>query len=426
MRFKISTVTHFDLLIIGGGLVGCALALALSEKKLKIGVLENKPWTTSKDESFTDVTAQRTLALSFSSYRILQSLGVWELIEPFAQPVRQVHVSSSGHFGAARILAEDHSLPSLGYVLPSNVLLANLQQKLLAKHTIQCMSEARWLDLQPLSQPNTAHYSLKVISSQGEPQTIHTQLLIAADGSDSPIRQALGINVQSKIYSQQALIGVVTLTSDHQGIAYERFTKNGAVALLPLRSDPINRYRCAFVWTVDNKDAEGLKRLTPSALCHEVQKAFGHRLGRFQTITQLGWQPLRSQWALEQIRPGLVLLGNAAHTLHPIAAQGLNMGLKDMAVLAQILVESTQKNTPLGDLTTLQKYLSWRSQEQKNIRLFTESLLILFADSLSPVILARNMALCGLDRLTPLKRQLATLGMGLYGRLPRLACGMKL
>src|SRR5262245_26502218 len=308
----------FDVLIVGGGLIGSTLALALAGQSMRVGVLEAGEWVSPHD-----LSQDRALALSLSSSRIFQTLGLWPQINAIATPITQVQISDAGHFGGAHISAADYRLPALGYVTPANQLLTILQKELRLKTDIHCFTSTSWDDLRPTENG----YEVDIHTAQGKSITLSTRLLVAADGSDSKTRRALGIGVKTVVYDEQAIVGTAVLTQDHHNIAYERFTKRGPLAFLPLKDDKEGRHQAAFVWTVSAQEAESWKHMRPDQLRAPLQQAFGNRLGRLQAITQFHLHPLRSQFAAEQILPGAVLLGNAAHTLHPVAAQGLNTSL---------------------------------------------------------------------------------------------------
>ncbi len=411
-----STVDEqFDVVVVGGGLVGCSLALALAKQPLKIALLEAKEFTASPpDLSATAPPPDRALALSYASIKIFQTLGVWSQINRFAEPISQVHVSDAGHFGSLRFRAEDFRIPALGSVVLASHLLAILQKNVTAQPSIHSLSSVH---IEQLSR-TTAGYQLNIRSFQGQ-QTLTSKLLVVADGSDSKTRKLLGIAVKEIEYREQALFGTVGLGSPHFNKAYERFTRSGPLAFLPLAND-----RCAFVWTVSPESAQRLMPLADDGFCEQLQAAFGYRLGRLQQLGQRQLYPLRSVFADEQIRSGLVLLGNVAHTIHPVAAQGFNLSLKDTVALAQVIIEAVDTGQSPGELVVLEKYLHWREQEQKAVRWFTDGLINLFSSRVLPIALLRDLGLCGVDVLPFAKKWVARAGMGMLGRLPRPVCGI--
>ena len=401
----------FDVLIVGAGLVGASLALALANQPLKIGMIEAHGMNLTANPH-----NDRALALTASSYRFFEALGLWTNIQPHAMPITQVHVSEAGHFGATRFAASDYSLPALGYVISASSLLGILQAKVLQQRSIQCLCPAHITRLERLGENGELGYQVHVQSPQGN-QTFTTQLLVAADGADSKTRRLLGISVLNQNYHQHAITARVTLASAHKGIAYERFTEYGILAALPFSS---NQY--AMVWTMDDRHMDELTQLDDTEFCQRLQHMWGYRLGRFMRVEQRSISPLRGAHAVEQIRPGAVLLGNAAHTLHPVAAQGFNLSVRDVAALAEIITEGLTSKQNLGAMSLLNRYGAWRQQEQALTMRCTHGLAALFSTQTFPLMWGRHAGLAALDILTPAKSYLAKQAMGLGGRLAKKVC----
>ncbi len=385
-----------SLAIVGGGLVGASLALAL-QKGAKA-----RDWTIELIEPFEPGNEYqpsydaRSTALSYGTRLIYQRLGVWDQIAERAEPITQIHVSDRGRAGATRLDARTQQVPALGYVVENawigHCLWQALDEKVVVRH---CPAEVE------LMKPQAGGYKLTLTDGV----SLECELAVLADGGRSALREQLGIGIRRTPYDQTALIANVTPGKPHDGQAFERFTDEGPMALLPL---PDNR--CALVWTRPDKDAARLTALPEAEFLSELQQAFGYRLGGFQQVGARHLYPLVLIEAEEQVRSGLVVLGNAAHSLHPIAGQGYNLSLRDTEALAAALLDSSAR---LGDLGTLQSYHRRQRADQRITVGFSDRLTQLFGDSSHLSIAGRNLGLLGLDLLPPAKTWFARQAMGL-------------
>ncbi len=403
----------YDILIVGGGMVGASLALALRHSGLRLGVIEAVPYGAVAQPSYDD----RSVALAYGSRRIYTGMGVWQRIEQAGvTPIRRIHVSDRGHFGSARLDSAAMGVEAMGYVVENRVLGAALMQLLAASENIHLISPAEVHDVE--FSAHAAHVSL---TQAGVSSQLSARLLVAADGGRSIVRTRLGITTTREDYAQCAVITNITLEHPHDGVAYERFTEHGPLALLPMSDN-----RCSMVWSLPPVEAERMLVLSDSEFLQELHTCFGDRLGAFVKTGKRRSYPLTRTRVDEQVRPRLVLIGNAAHTLHPVAGQGFNLGLRDVAALAQVLVDAQGAGNDLGDLVVLQRYATWRRRDNKAVSAFTDGLVRVFSNALPPVVMARNLGLLLLDLVPPAKRGLMRRTMGLAGRLPRLARGLPL
>jgi len=245
------------------------------------------------------------------------------------------------------------------------------------------------------------------------------KLLVAADGAQSPIREQLGIRTTRRDYRQTAIIANVTTDKAHDNVAYERFTDSGPLALLPMTGQ-----RSALVWTVHERQCEDIMALDDGEFLQRLQERFGYRLGRFTRVGRRHVFPLQLLQAAESVRPRLALIGNAVHTLHPIAGQGFNLGLRDVAALVDVLLDARRSGRDFGALEVLQRYADWRLADQRHVALFTDSMVRLFGQSFPPVAWLRDAGMLALDICPPAKRWFGRMTMGRAGRLPRLARGL--
>ena len=405
--------TDFDILIVGGGLVGASLACALRESGLSIGMIEAMTPALSEKPGFDD----RTLALAYGSRRIFEGLGVWNAIaDRGAAPIKRIHISDRGRFGATRLHARDVGLDALGYVVSAPVLGTSLYHAIAGRSNIHVLSPATVLSVE------IGDDAARVcVSAGGTEHDLRARLVVAADGANSPIREAAGIEASRVDYGQTAIVSAVATEYAHEGTAYERFTESGPLALLPAGSD-----YCAVVWTVAADQVDTVKAWDDETFRAKLQDCFGERLGRFLRVGKRQVHPLALTQVREHVRPRLVIVGNAAHTVHPVAGQGFNLGLRDVATLAEVLMEAVHAGRDIGDLTGLRRYADWRARDNKVVSTLTHSLIRVFSNDYWPVVCLRDAGLVAVDLLPPAKRGLIRVTSGLAGRLPRLACGLPL
>ncbi|WP_313327213.1 2-octaprenyl-6-methoxyphenyl hydroxylase [Stutzerimonas balearica] len=389
------------LAIIGGGLVGASLALALQAGARERGWMIQLIEPFAPGDEYQPSYDARSTALSYGTRLIYERLGIWAEIARRAEPIRRIHVSERGKFGATRLDASNEGVPALGYVV-ENAWIGHCLWQALDDTVITRRCPAEVAALEPIE----TGYRLTLADGA----TLDCALAVLADGGRSSLREQLGIHVRRRPYGQTALIANVTPGQPHQGLAYERFTEQGPMALLPLPDD-----RCALVWTRSHADAEQLALLDDRPFLEALQQAFGFRLGGFRQVGTRHLYPLALVEAEEQVRSGLVVLGNAAHSLHPIAGQGYNLSLRDVDALADALLSS---RAPLGDPALLHDYALRQQRDQWITVGFSDQVTRLFGDSGPFVSAARSLGLIGLDLLPPAKRWFARQAMGL-GVRPR-------
>ncbi|MEB0040291.1 MULTISPECIES: 2-octaprenyl-6-methoxyphenyl hydroxylase [unclassified Pseudomonas] len=392
-------MSRVNIAIVGGGLVGASLALALQAgakaRGWKIVLIE--PF--APGDSYQPSYDARSSALSFGARKIYERLGLWQHISRRAEPILQILVSDRGRFGAARLSAMEEGVPALGYVV-ENAWLGQCLWQGLDSDVISWRCPAEVKRMQPLGDG----YRLTL----DDETEVECDLAILADGGRSGLREQLGIGVTERPYNQSALIANITPSEAHCGQAFERFTDDGPMALLPL---PENR--CALVWTRTGMDAERLAALDERSFLSELQNVFGYRLGALQQVGARHLYPLKLVEAQEQVRPHLAVLGNAAHSLHPIAGQGFNLSLRDANALAEALLAS--KKLP-GDFATLQAYRECQRLDQLLTVGFSDQVTRLFGSAQPMVGAGRNLGLLGLDLLPPAKSWFARQAMGLGTR----------
>lgn len=393
--------TAYDLLIAGGGLVGGALALALEPLGLRIGLIE----PISETDRERAPQGDRALALSRQSVQTLKSLGLLTAEEDDASAIRRIHVSDRGHFGKVHLEAADCGVDRLGQVVRARRLEKDLSDRLREQASLEVFCPARILSL--ASSREEVLVSLR--DDQGD-RVLSAPLLVAADGAQSSVRGLLGIQQDQRDYEQTALVTEVTVGQDPQGTAFERFTPDGPLALLPLGPK-----RCSVVWTLAKTRAEQVLLENEAQQTQTLQEAFGHWLGPLRLAQGLTAFPLRLIQAKTMVEGRVVLIGNAMHTLHPVAGQGFNLGLRDAMVLADHLATHRQLKGDLGDPAFLGRYARSREKDLKTVVRFTDGLVQLFSIDRGPLVAGRTLALMTLDRLPFIKRRLMGRAMG-YGQ----------
>ena len=403
------TDQHYDIVIAGGGMIGTSLALALQPLRLRVAVVEAVARQESGQPSFDD----RTTALSRSTQRMFEAMGIWEEVVAASTPIRDIHVSDKGRFGFSHINATEQGVEALGYVVINRVL-GHVLQRRLAATAVDVLCPAR-IDGVLL---DTESASAIVKTESGE-QTLTARLLVAADGAGSGVRDMMGISVQKRDYEQRAVIGNLLPEKAHDNRAYERFTTQGPLAILPLAEN-----RAGFIWTVSESDAQRVLDLSDDEFLAEIQREFGYRLGKFSRVGKRVSYPLVLSKAVRLTAKRSVLIGNSAHGLHPVSAQGFNLGMRDVAALCDCIADAGGVPVDPGDVELLARYAEWRKSDQKKLVHFTDNLVRLFGSTRPGVGTLRNLGMIGFDLIPGVRSVFAKHTMGLAGELPRLSRGV--
>ena len=406
---------HFDVAIVGGGMVGISLALLLAEQQgLKILLIESQSMAvqSATQPTYSPSFDARSTALSWASRKIYQSVGLWDRLQLHLSDITQIHVSDRGHGGLTRMTADDADVEALGYVV-ENRWLGSVLLELLNQTKVEVHMNSEVAELKPLSSGMQMYLKGGDSSnSELENHLVEASLVVIADGTESQTAQKLGIYSETTSYNQTAIIANVELGKSHNGIAYERFTDQGPMALLPL-SDYDGQHRSALVWARPTEIAEQLMASSDADFLQSLQKIFGYRLGRFKNIGERGSYPLALGIANEQLRRNVLLMGNSAHSLHPVAGQGFNLSLRDAAALASIVQRAREGSRPLGSLEVLEEYYQEQLSDQRNTLMFSDSLTKSFGRSSSLAALGRNAGLLTLDLIPGLRQRFARFGMGM-------------
>jgi 2-octaprenyl-6-methoxyphenol hydroxylase len=371
----------YDIVIVGGGPIGAAVAIALRGSGLAVLVLEARPDADSSNDA-------RTLAMSYGSRLILERLGIWSQIEPVT-PIESIHVSQRGGFGRTLLSAEEADLPALGYVVRYAGLQQAFSKSLESEHTT-LMAGAKVTGMDSAADSVAIEFRRQETS-----QSIAARLLIIADGGASTGLRA-GATVKVREYGQDAVVGLVGTSRPHGRKAYERFTPDGPIALLPFE----NRY--ALVWTATPETADRLMALPATGFLEKLQRHFGDRAGRFISIEARARFPLTLRYAADPVLPRAVMLGNAAQALHPIAGQGFNLGLRDAWELGETLLLNAALDPGCDEC--LSSYRAVRRPDRLRGIALTHSLVKIFSNDFALLRATRGAALSLLDLVPPAKR----------------------
>lgn len=389
------TDNTFDIVIVGGGLIGMSLASALAHSRYKILLLEQN----NAAPLHANLLDLRTTGLTRSSEKVLTEAGLWSAMRAYATPIERLDISEQGNFGGVRIDAKQHQLAPIGYMMPNDKLISVLSEQVAQQANLTLMSPA---GLQALTR-QTHGYTLS-IDMAGEQQIITTRLLVGADGARSKVRDLLHIGYASKDYQQTAIISNVRPQYAHNNIAYERFTAHGPLAVLPVQDD-----HCALIWTQPSNASQTYLAMDDSQFLRALQKAFGYRLGVLQEVGQRSAYPLALTVSHSLTQDNAVLIGNAAQSVHPVAAQGFNLGLRDVQTLVNIL-----KQADTSDLSALlHNYQHTRQQDRDHVIKLTDNLTRLFAPQLGPIKAVRSLGLRMIANLPVAQRSVLRRNFGL-------------
>lgn len=396
---------NYDLVIVGGGLAGNCLALALQNSGLKIAVIEAQ----DSEQRRNSPAGDRALALAQGTVTMLNALDVWQPIQTAATAIETIHISDKGHFGKTRLYAEREGVDALGYVITARDIESHLAD-CVEQSGVDVLCPGRVQGL--MSGPDQICISLKL---DGQSHSLNAKLLVGADGGQSTVRKLLAIRQQVVDYHQTALVTTVQTSLPNNNTAYERFTASGPLAMLPVAKD-----RMAVVWTRSTEAAEQLCNTSETRFISELQDCFGYRLGELSLSAPRRAFPLQLIRAEQMYSGRALIVGNAVHQLHPVAGQGFNLGLRDVVQLAEMLLEQQESEADIGAEAVLKHYCSCREKDHDRIIRLTDNLVKIFSNDWIPVAAARNAGLLALDHIAAAKNRFSRHTMGLSERLPRI------
>ena len=395
-----------DVAIVGGGVVGAALACALADKGLTLTLIDAQTPAPYDPKAEVDL---RVFALSMASRRILEALGAWQAVAVArVSPYRDMQVWDASGTGSVHFDSADLGQPELGYIVENSLLQHMLWARLKGNPKVTLIHPAK-------AEVLTLDDAGATLVLDGG-QRIKSRLVVAADGAGSATRALAGIEVQAEAYGQRAVVAHVRTELPHQATAWQRFLRTGPVAFLPLADG-----RCSIVWSADEAEATRILSLDDAAFCAALTAASDSRLGAVLATTRRMAFPLQRLHAREYVRGRFALAGDAAHALHPLAGQGVNLGLLDAAALAEVIGDAVHKGRDVGDLGVLRRYERWRKGENLAMIFALDAFKRLFSDENAGISTLRNAGLRAVDRFTPLKHAFVRRAMGLSGDLPALA-----
>lgn len=417
----VSAGASFDLAVVGAGLNGSLLALAAGESGLSTALIDRVPLTSLAEAGFDG----RTTALAYTSQRLFVALGLWDEVAPHAEPIRDIRISDAGHDGRAspfflhfdhREAAEDpETAAPMGWIVENRFLRAALLRRLAACPRVELVSPDEVVETE--RDPARARLMLK------SGRRLAARLIASAEGRFGSMREEAGIGARSWSYEQIAIVLVAHHAEPHRGIAQEKFLPGGPFAILPMTDGPAGEHRSSIVWTESADLARRLLELDAARFQAEFARRFGDHLGPVVATGPRWSYPLRLVHAERYVDTRLVLVGDAAHGIHPIAGQGYNLGVRDIAALVEVLVDAKRLGLDVGGADTLERYAQWRRADNLSMVAATDLLNRLFSNDVAPLRLARDVGLAAVNRVPGLRKFFVRHAMGLVGDLPKLIRG---
>ncbi|MBO9590501.1 FAD-dependent monooxygenase [Devosia sp.] len=395
---------HFDVAIVGGGPVGTTLALALvqSMRGIRVALIDRRPLTVPKDN--------RASAIATGVRRVFEALGVWAEMEAQSQPITAMRITDSGSGDIARPLF----LQFEGEVAPGEAFAHMVPNTASQAALLGAMG-----DLVTVIAPAEITDWSEGRLTLADGRTITSPLIVAADGAQSALRQRAGISTSGHDYHQTGLVATISHELPHDGVAYEHFRPSGPFASLPLKGN-----RSSLVWTETSENAKTFLAMDSDQLAREIEAVMGSSLGAVTLEDKLMGFPLRLQIARDFVGPRLALIGDAAHVVHPIAGQGLNLGLKDVAALAEVIIDAIRLGLDHGSEDVLARYQAWRRLDTASMVMVTDGMNRLFSNDVAPVRAIRDFGLGLVDRAGPLKDAMIRAASGVSQSGPKLLSGL--
>jgi 2-octaprenyl-6-methoxyphenol hydroxylase len=395
---------QYDVTIVGGGIVGTLMACLLQPLGLKVALLES---------AVTSAAAARGQAYSITqvSSRVFAGLGLWGRIRPQVETYRQVQLSDGDYPAVVKFSPADTQTPTLGYVAEHQVLLQELQTKL------QQCDRVDWLcPASVTAMTQTAMGPQLTVTIDGQERQLRSRLVVGADGSRSFVRQAAGIGTIGWKYWQSCVVAFIKPEKPHAQTAYERFQPEGPFAVLPLPNGI-----CRIVWTAPKAMADRLLAIDEATFLEELQQRYGDQMGRLSLVGERSVFPVQLLHSRQYVQPGLALIGDAAHCCHPVGGQGINLGIRDAAALAEVIGAAVARGEDFARVGVLRRYSRWRMWENLLMLAFTDVLDRVFSNQIWPIVQVRRLGILAMVKVPLLKVFTIKLMLGMLGRVPQIA-----
>lgn len=401
-----TAIEEYDIIVVGGGIVGLTFACAMADTSLKIGVLEAK----SEKNRFTENYDLRVFAITPASVNLFQALDVWaSCLSLRVSPFQKMQVWNN--HGEIHFNAHDLGQPFLGYIVENNVLKLALEKRIVELDNVDYREDIELFE---------CHVEKEKYILKAHDGTLYkAPLVIGADGANSWLRREAKIELLSRDYGHHAIVAVVETEKPHQKTAWQHFLNSGPLAFLPLHHLTNENY-CSIVWSTKSAHAKQLLALEDGAFIARLEDAFEHRLGQILQVGKRLSYPLIERHAKQYVKPGIALIGDAAHTIHPLAGQGMNLGLLDAGALAETLKEAIGKNRSIASMAILRRFERWRKTDNLMMMTAMEAFVRLFASENRVADVLRNTGLSVVNKLSPVKNEIMKRAMGLTGSLPIL------
>lgn len=406
------SVQNFDVIIVGAGIAGSSLAAALSNTSLRIAIIEAQSLRSDKPDlnDGVDDFDPRVSALTATSQQFFEQQQVWsDMVAMRVSPYQHMHVWDGDGTASIDFDADEINQPCLGHIVENRVTVFALQQRLRQAANIQIVDGVKLTELGQAE--NQGEERRRIVLDDGRQLT--ASLLVAADGAQSILREKAGFQLRQWEYGHNGIVATVRMEKTHQATAWQRFMPEGPLAMLPLETSDGSQQLCSIVWSAKTELADELMQQSDEQFCQRLERALESRLGKVEAISSRFSFPLKQRHATDYTKPGLVLVADAAHTIHPLAGQGINIGLKDVVALAEEIIRGQNRGLNPGHATILSRYQRRRKGDNLAMMLGMEGFKRLFAETALPVRWARNAGMRWVDQATPLKNRIVRQAMGL-------------